>query len=301
MTSQYEDFHRQETGWSGLLYKCANAKYAHKLARLDLPTLVRHARARARRPASMRSNAAMDELAVALKLDPLELRLRCYSDRDQHEDRPYSSKALRECYRQGAEAFGWDKRNPEPRSMRDGSELVGWGMATGVWEALQVPITVRIVLTANGHAEVSCATSDIGTGTYTIMAQVAADMLGLPLDSISIKLGDSTLPQSPVEGGSWIAASVSNGIVTTADGDPRASCCAWQSRCRTRRSRTPTPDEVALVGRQAGQQARCIARGVDRGCDAARRRGPHRAGEDHQPSPTTARTRTTRIRRSSPR
>ena len=156
-------------------------------------------------------------MAVALKLDPLELRLRCYSDRDQHSDLPYSSKSLRECYRQGAEAFGWHRRNPEPRSMRDGSELVGWGMATGVWEALQVPIAVRIVLTANGHAEVSCATSDIGTGTYTIMAQVAAEMLGLPLDSIDIKLGDSTLPQSPVEGGSWIAASVSNGIVTTWD------------------------------------------------------------------------------------
>jgi xanthine dehydrogenase YagR molybdenum-binding subunit len=100
--------------------------------------------------------------------------------------------------------------------MRDGHELVGWGMATGIWEALQVPIAVRIVLSANGHAEVSCATSDIGTGTYTIMTQVAADMLGLPLDSITIKLGDSTLPQSPVEGGSWIAASVANGIATTA-------------------------------------------------------------------------------------
>src|SRR4029453_10471654 len=139
-----------------------------------------------------------------------------YSDRDQHDDRPYSSKALRECYRQGAEAFGWAKRTPEPRSMRDGSELVGWGMATGIWEALQVPITVRIVLTANGHAEVACATSDIGTGTYTIMAQVAADVLGLPLDSVTVRIGDSTLPQSPVEGGSWIAASVSNGIATTA-------------------------------------------------------------------------------------
>jgi xanthine dehydrogenase YagR molybdenum-binding subunit len=101
--------------------------------------------------------------------------------------------------------------------MRDGNELVGWGMATGVWEALRMPIAVRIVLSANGHAEVSCATSDIGTGTYTIMAQVAADMLGLPLDNLTIKLGDSTLPQSPVEGGSWIAASVSNGIVTTSD------------------------------------------------------------------------------------
>jgi xanthine dehydrogenase YagR molybdenum-binding subunit len=101
--------------------------------------------------------------------------------------------------------------------MRDGGELVGWGMATGVWDAFQTPITVRIVLSANGHAEVACATSDIGTGTYTIMAQVAADMLGLPLENISIRLGDSSLPQSPVEGGSWIAASVSNAIATTAD------------------------------------------------------------------------------------
>ena len=177
VTSQYEDYYRQETGWSGLLYKSAHAKYAHKLARLDLAT-----------PCDMRApsaptgffalECAMDELAVALKLDPLELRLRCYSDRDQHNDRPYSSKNLRECYHQGAEAFGWNKRIPEPRSMRDGTELVGLGMATGVWEALQVPITVRIVLTANGDAEVSCATSDIGTGTYTIMTQVAADMLG---------------------------------------------------------------------------------------------------------------------------
>jgi xanthine dehydrogenase YagR molybdenum-binding subunit len=160
--------------------------------------------------------SAMDELAIALKLDPLELRLRCYSDRDQHDDRPYASKALRECYRQGAEAFGWSKRKPEPRSMRDGSDLVGWGMATGVWDAFQAPISVRIVLGANGHAEVACATSDIGTGTYTIMAQVAADMLGLPLENVSIKLGDSSLPQSPVEGGSWIAASIANGIATTA-------------------------------------------------------------------------------------
>jgi len=160
---------------------------------------------------------AMDELAIALNLDPVELRLRCYSDREQNNDVPYTSKALRECYRQGAEAFGWSKRTPQPRSMRDGSELVGWGMATGVWEALQMPIAVRIVLTANGHAEVACATSDIGTGTYTVMALVAADMLGLPLDNISVKLGDSTLPQAPVEGGSWIAASVSAAIGTTSD------------------------------------------------------------------------------------
>ncbi len=216
VTSQFEDFHRQETGWSGLLYKSDHAKYTHRLARLDLATSC-DMRAPSAAPAVYALECAMDELAVALKLDPLDLRLRCYSDRDQHGDRPYSSKSLRDCYRQGAEAFGWSGRSAEPRSMRDGTDLVGWGMATGVWEALQVPIAVRIVLTANGHAEVACATSDIGTGTYTIMTQVAADMLGLPLDNVTVKLGNSTLPQSPVEGGSWIAASVSNGIVTTSD------------------------------------------------------------------------------------
>jgi xanthine dehydrogenase YagR molybdenum-binding subunit len=216
MTSQYEQFARNDTAWSGMLYKCANANYVHKLVRLDVPT-----------PSDMRApgattgvyalECAMDELAVALKLDPLELRLRCYSDRDQNQDLPYTSKQLKECYRQGAEAFGWAKRNPEPRSMRDGSELVGWGMATGVWEALQMKTAARIVLTANGHAEVACATSDIGTGTYTVMAQVAADMLGLPIDNVTVKLGDSTLPQSPVEGGSWMAASVAHAIANTAD------------------------------------------------------------------------------------
>jgi len=245
VTSQNEEFFRQETGWSGLLYKSANAKYAHRLARLDRPTSC-DMRCPSAATGVYALEAAMDELAVALKLDPVDLRLRCYSDRDQNNDRPYSSKALRECYAQGAAAFGWEKRNPEPRSMRDDGDLVGWGMATGVWDAMQMPITVRIALGANGHAEVTCATSDIGTGTYTIMAQVAADMLGLPLENVSINLGDSTLPQSPVEGGSWIAASVSNGIATTA----RAICDDLLRLAKAMPS-SPlaniAPDAVALV------------------------------------------------------
>jgi xanthine dehydrogenase YagR molybdenum-binding subunit len=245
VTSQYEDFHRQETGWSGLLYKSPNAKYAHRLARLDLPTSS-DMRAPSAATALFALESAMDELAVKLKLDPMELRLRCYSDRDQNDDKPFGSKALRECYRQGAEAFGWSKRNPEPRSMREGSDLVGWGMATGIWEALQVPIAVRIALTANGHAEVACATSDIGTGTYTIMAQVAADMLGLPIENISIKLGDSSLPQSPVEGGSWIATSVSNAIVTTA-GAVRDELLAYAGKIPNSPLAGAQPDDVTLA------------------------------------------------------
>jgi len=268
VTSQYEDFHRQETGWSGLLYKCANARYAHKLARLDLPTSC-DMRAPSAATAVYALECAMDELAVALKLDPIELRLRCYSDRDQHSDRPYSSKSLRDCYRQGAEAFGWDQRNSEPRSMRDGAELVGWGMATGIWEALQVPITVRIVLTANGHAEVSCATSDIGTGTYTIMAQVAADMLGLPIENITIQLGDSTLPQSPVEGGSWIAASVSNGIATTSKA-VREELLRLAQQMPNSPLAHATPAEVMLadgklVSKRDGSRAVSIAEAMQHG------------------------------------
>jgi xanthine dehydrogenase YagR molybdenum-binding subunit len=215
VTSQFEEFSRNDTGWADLLYKSPNTKFVHKLARLDVPTSS-DMRAPGAATGVYALECAMDELAIALKIDPVQLRLQCYSDRDQNTGLPYSSKQLRECYGQGSAAFGWNKRNPEPRSMRDGSELVGWGMATGVWEALQMPSAVRIVLTANGHAEVATAASDIGTGTYTIMAQVAADMLGLPIDNVSVKLGDSTLPQSPVEGGSWIAASVCNAIATTA-------------------------------------------------------------------------------------
>lgn len=246
VTSRYEDFYRQETGWSGLLYTCSNAKYAHKLARLDLPTSC-DMRCPSAATAVYALECAMDELAAALRIDPLALRLRCYSERDQNNgDRPYSSKNLRECYRQGAEAFGWERRSAEPRSMRDGKELVGWGMATGIWDAFQAPIAVRIVLAADGHAEVACATSDIGTGTYTIMAQVTADMLGLPLDAITVKLGDSTLPRSPVEGGSWMAASVSNGIAATASA-VRDEVLRLAKQMPGSPLADAAPDEVALV------------------------------------------------------
>jgi len=215
VTSQFESFSRNDTGWADLLYKSPAAKFVHKLVRLDVST-----------PCDMRApgaatgvyalECAIDELAVALKLDPVELRLRCYSDRDQSSKLPYTSKRLRECYSEAADAFGWSGRNPEPRSMRDGSDLVGWGMASGVWEALQMPAAIRIALGANGHAEVSCAASDIGTGTYTIVAQVAADGLGLPLENLTIRLGDSSLPQAPVEGGSWMAATTAHAVVNTA-------------------------------------------------------------------------------------
>jgi len=154
----------------------------------------------------------MDELAYAANVDPLELRLINYSDRDQIENKPYSSKQLHECYRQAAERFGWSRRSPQPRSMKDGHELVGWGMASGIWEAMQMPASARAALGANGSLEIASATADMGPGTYTMMAQLGADLIGVPLDSVTVKLGDSDLPQAPVEGGSFTTASVGSAI-----------------------------------------------------------------------------------------
>jgi xanthine dehydrogenase YagR molybdenum-binding subunit len=215
-TSRFEDFSETVVNWSGLLYHCDNAAFDHTLAQLDVNT-----------PMDMRApgaawgvyalESAMDELAVTLRMDPIELRLRNYAERDDNEDKPFSSKALRECYRQGAERFGWARRPAEPRSMREGTALLGWGMATGTWEAMQEPATARAVLTADGRLTVTSATADIGTGTYTIMTQIAADALGLPLDRVAFELGDSTLPAAPVEGGSWTAASVGSAVKAACD------------------------------------------------------------------------------------
>jgi xanthine dehydrogenase YagR molybdenum-binding subunit len=211
MTSQFEDFQRTPVNWSSLLYRCANSELVQRLVKLDHNT-----------PCDMRApggaegayaiECAMDELAYAANIDPLELRLINYSDKDQIEDKPYSSKQLRECYRQGAERFGWSRRTAQPRSMRDGTELVGWGMATGIWEAMQMKASAKAVLTANGSVEIASATADIGPGTYTMMAQIAAEMLGMPLDNVTVQLGDSALPDAPVEGGSFTTSSVGSAI-----------------------------------------------------------------------------------------
>ena len=155
---------------------------------------------------------AMDELAVKLEMDPLELRLTNYAERDQTEDKPFSSKELRACYEQGAQRFGWARRDPRPRSMRDGHALIGWGIASGAWEAIQEPASARAVLTADGKLTVTAATSDIGPGTYTVMTQIAADTLGLRLDDVTFKLGDSSFPKAPVEGGSFTVSSVGSAV-----------------------------------------------------------------------------------------
>jgi xanthine dehydrogenase YagR molybdenum-binding subunit len=166
-----------------MLYACPNVAVSHRLVATNasLPTYMR---APGLASGNFALESAMDELAVALNIDPLEFRLRNYTDRDPHQNKPFASKALRECYRQGAEAFGWARRSSEPRSMRDGNVLIGWGMATSTYPTHRMPASAYVRLGADNSALVRVGTQDLGTGTYTVMSQIAADALGVPVDRI---------------------------------------------------------------------------------------------------------------------
>jgi xanthine dehydrogenase YagR molybdenum-binding subunit len=152
--------------------------------------------------------SAMDELAIKLKMDPVELRLRNEPEKDESNGKPFSSRHLKECLTSGAEKFGWSKRNPAVGSMRQGDLVLGWGMACASWGAFRMSAQVSVSLNNDGTARVSCATQDIGTGTYTIFAQVVSDKTGIPVDKVQVVLGDSSLPAGPLSGGSWVTASV---------------------------------------------------------------------------------------------
>ncbi|GAB3295353.1 xanthine dehydrogenase family protein molybdopterin-binding subunit [Hymenobacter tenuis] len=215
-TSQFEDYTENVVNWSGMLYQCENVKLGYQITKLDVFT-PQDMRAPGAATGSFALEVAMDEMAYAAGLDPVEFRLRNYAEKDQNLNKPFSSKKLRECYHQGAAKFGWEKRTPEPRSMRNGNRLVGYGMAGGVWDATQQKAAAKAVFTADGKLKVTSATADIGTGTYTIMTQIAAQTLGLPLEAVSFKLGDTTMPEAPVEGGSWTAASVGTAVKNVCD------------------------------------------------------------------------------------
>ncbi|MRX06569.1 molybdopterin-dependent oxidoreductase [Pseudoduganella sp. FT25W] len=210
-TSRIEDYVEVVVNWSGELYKCEHVRLGYQLVDLD------HAS-----PMDMRApgaahgvhalEVAMDELSYALKMDPLALRLKNYAEMDPSRGLPYSTKELRACYEQGAARFGWEKRPLEPGTMREGRELIGWGMATGMWDAMQMFARASAVLHADGTLVVSSAATDIGTGTYTAMSIIAADAMGLPLENVRFQLGDSTLPVAPIEGGSSHVATVGSAV-----------------------------------------------------------------------------------------
>ena len=213
-TSTYEEYTETVLTPARILYACPNVRTRYRLAAMNVNT-----------PAPMRGpgeasgvyalESALDELAANLELDPVELRLRNYADADPNSGLPWSSNSLRECYRAAAERFGWSRRDPRPRSMRDGQLLVGYGMATATWPTHRRPATVLVRLLADG-AVVRTATADIGPGTYTAMTQIAAAALGLPVSGVRFELGDSKLPPAPVEGGSMTVASVGSAVLEAA-------------------------------------------------------------------------------------
>ena len=211
-TSLVDDYVEDCTQVSSLLYSCPNNTAIQHLAHLNVGTPT-PMRGPGRTPALFAIESAMDELAVKLNMDPLELRLKNYAETDEASNLPWSSKHLREAYQIGAERFGWSKRDPKVGSMRNGDLILGWGMATCNWPASRHAAEVRVRLLADGTARASCATQDIGTGTYTVFAQVVSDKTGLPLDKIQVVLGDSALPPGPTSGGSSATTTVLPAIV----------------------------------------------------------------------------------------
>ncbi|MDH0645272.1 xanthine dehydrogenase family protein molybdopterin-binding subunit [Pseudomonas sp. GD03858] len=210
-TSRFEDFTEHLVEWSGMLYQCDNVALSYRLASLDVYTPL-DMRAPGAASGMIALECAMDELACAAQIDPVDLRRRNFTDNNANEGKPYSSKELLACYQQGAERFGWQGRNPQPRSMRSGKRLIGWGMAGGVWEAMQMKASAKARIDSQGKLTVSSATTDIGTGTYTVMTQIAADAAGVKVQDVTFMLGDSSLPTAPLQGGSFTVSSVGSAV-----------------------------------------------------------------------------------------
>lgn len=207
-TSRYEEYVEDVLDASTYLYSCPNVRTRYRIAPRDVSTPT-WMRAPGEASGIFALECAMDELAAQLGIDPVELRLRNEPERDESEDLPFSSRATRECYRAAAEHFGWARRTPEPRSMRDGDMLIGWGMAASTYPAYfsdEAQASIRLHL--DGTLEVAAASSDMGPGTYTSLAQIAADAMGVSVEHVRVQLGDSTLPHAPSHGGSQTMASV---------------------------------------------------------------------------------------------
>jgi xanthine dehydrogenase YagR molybdenum-binding subunit len=201
---------------SRFIYKSPNIQVNQMLVPLNVgaPTSMR---APGESPGMFALECAMDELAVKLDMDPIELRMRNYSEFYPGRNVPYSSKTLSEAYRLGADRFGWSRRDPKPGSTKNGDWLVGMGMATAVYPAHRSRSSAKVRLQADGTAQVSLATEDLGTGMWTVVAIVGAQILGLPIERIRPEIGDSALPPAPVAGGSQSTASVTPAILKAAE------------------------------------------------------------------------------------
>jgi xanthine dehydrogenase YagR molybdenum-binding subunit len=202
-------------GASRYTYAVPNMRTTHRIVRVNAVTPA-WMRAPGEAMGTFALESAMDELAEAVQIDPVELRLRNYAEQDPESDKPWSTRALREAYAEGARAFGWQRRDPRPGSMRDGRDLIGWGMAGGTYPRLWLPAEAVVRVRADGAVEVDSGGADLGTGTYTVLAQVVADALGVPEEQVIVRLGDTAYPRAHVAGGSQLAGSLAPVVHTAA-------------------------------------------------------------------------------------
>jgi len=210
-TSVYMDYPEQTGAATPILYKVENFSSQHRVVPVNTVT-PGALRGPGKNPSAYGIECAIDELAIALNMDPLELRLKNQPDRDYQSGKPWSTRHMREALVKGAEAFGWSKRSAAPRSMRDGRQLIGWGIGCGTFPVIRAPSEAMIRIRANGRVEVVSGAIDMGQGTYTILAQTAAEALGVPVEQIDIVLGDSNLPGSAIAGGSMLAGSITGAV-----------------------------------------------------------------------------------------
>ncbi|APH70449.1 xanthine dehydrogenase family protein molybdopterin-binding subunit [Aquibium oceanicum] len=218
-----EKFSEPVTQATPFLYRGKNRVIGHRIARLHR-TCAGSVRAPGEAVGVTMLEIAMDELAVASGIDPVELRLRNIPDEDPTQGIPFSSNKLAEALRMGADKFGWDRRSAEPGSVRDGEWLVGMGMASAVRVNMLIEAKARVTLTSDGRARVETDMTDIGTGTYAILTQVAAEMLGLPVESVETRLGDTDLPPGSGSGGSFGAASNGTAVFLACEEIRRRLC-----------------------------------------------------------------------------
>ncbi|MFT3698989.1 MAG: xanthine dehydrogenase family protein molybdopterin-binding subunit [Kofleriaceae bacterium] len=219
-TSRFDEFVEPSALQTRMLYACPNVTTTHRLVKIDAPTPT-FMRAPGESTGTFALESALDELSYLAKLAPLELRLRNHADADP-QGKPWSSKSLKQCYAAAADKFGWHQRKPQPRSMRDGHELVGYGMATATYPANQQPAAARATWRPDGTYLVQAGTQDLGTGTYTVMSQLAADALEVPIEKVQFELGDSAMPEAPVSGGSMTVGSVGPAV--------RAACMELKAK-----------------------------------------------------------------------
>ncbi|HYY95986.1 MAG TPA: xanthine dehydrogenase family protein molybdopterin-binding subunit [Pyrinomonadaceae bacterium] len=209
--STYDEFVEPFTKPTQMMYACDNFRASQRLVPLNVGTPT-YMRAPGETPGMFALESALDELSYKLNIDPVRLRLVNHADTDPDTHLPWSTKLLKECYQTGAERFGWSRRKAQPASMRDGRYLVGLGMATAVYPVNHFPSSARVRIRQDGSVLAECSTHDLGTGTYTVLTQVASETLGLPPERIEVVIGDTNLPKAMVSGGSSTVMSVGTSV-----------------------------------------------------------------------------------------